>query len=182
MCPTTSNKVMMTYSAQAKKRNALSRLIRRRRPTSKQSRLVASSLSLVLFTFLALVFFCPVVLPANAEEITAKDKPIGPVIGIGQSALSQTSCIILTLALLFRPRYNVRDTISLSIDIMRTFLSSPFSQVFLCRVCTAAISGPALTDGCSRPCILIQHPKEWSSRDHSKRPRPPHNPFMGRLH
>jgi len=54
-----------------------------RRPTRIQSRRAASSLFLVIFAFLALICFCPVTVPVNAQVEQQPNNRYGPVIGIG---------------------------------------------------------------------------------------------------
>jgi amino acid permease len=52
-----------------------------RRPSRTQSRNMASTLSLILFAFLALILLCPVAV--NADE--DKKSEYGTIIGIGRS-------------------------------------------------------------------------------------------------
>lgn len=63
-----------------------------RRPTRKQSRRCASSLTLIFFAFMAIILLCPVVAPVGARkmkanhpemEVDSEGRGYGRVIGIG---------------------------------------------------------------------------------------------------
>ena len=76
-----------------------------RRPTRKQSRRMASSLSLFVIAFIALICLCPVSVTAD-ETNGNKKSEYGTVIGIGES-LSTTDWPIAKLTVLCRFGYNV---------------------------------------------------------------------------
>lgn len=60
-----------------------------RRPTRAQSTRVLSSISFVLFAFIAIVCLCPAVVKAESENTPHPE--YGTVIGIGKSCIDQPS-------------------------------------------------------------------------------------------
>lgn len=66
-----------------------------RRPLRVKSRRMASSLTLILFAFVALICLCP----ATSAQESGKKSEYGTVIGIGQYFHPSSAAIILTNSL-----------------------------------------------------------------------------------